>query len=89
MKGNALQTLKIIHGPSRDKLGEILAVLLRKYVKPQSMATAKHKFQKLVLSPANQNLVDFLDELQKLAKDAFGTAAHATIEQFKYAKKPP
>ena len=28
-------------------------------------------------------------ELQKLAKDAFGIAAHAIFEQFIYAKKPP
>ena len=53
------------------------------------MATAKHKFQKLVFNPANQKLVDFLDELQRLAKDAFGIAAHAIIEQFIYAKMPP
>ena len=52
------------------------------------MATAKHKFQKLVFNTANQKLVDFLDELQKLAKDAFGIAAHAFIEQFIYAKMP-
>ena len=50
------------------------------------MATAKHKFQKLVFNPANQNLVDFLDELQRLAKDAFGMAAHAIIKKFIYAK---
>ena len=53
------------------------------------MATAKHNFQKLVFNPANQKLVDFLDELQKLAKDAFGIAAHTIIEQFTYAKMPP
>ena len=53
------------------------------------MATAKHRFQKLVFNPANQKLVDFLDELQKPAKDAFGIAAHAIIEQFIYAKMPP
>ena len=33
--------------------------------------------------------MDFLDELQKLAKDAFRIAAHAIIEQFMYAKMPP
>ena len=70
-------------------LGEILAVFRRKDVKPQSMATAKHKFQKLVFNPANQKLVDFLDELQKLAKDALEIAAQAIIEQFIYAKMPP
>ena len=89
MRGDALQTFKNINGPTRENLGEILAVFRRKYVKPQSMATAKHKFQKLVFNPANQKLVDFLDELQKLAKDAFGIAAHAIIEHFIYAKMPP
>ena len=58
-------------------------------MKPQSMATAKHKFQRLVFNPANQNLIDFLDELPKLAKDAFGIAAQEIIEQFIYAKMPP
>ena len=89
MRGEALQTFKNINGPTRENLEEILAVLRRKYVKPQSMATAEHKFQKLVFNPANQKLVDFLDELQKLAKNAFGIAAHAIIEQFIYAKMPP
>ena len=58
-------------------------------MKPQSKATAKHKFQRLVFNPANQKLIDFLDELQKLAKDAFGVAAQAIIEQFNYGKMPP
>ena len=89
MKGDALQTFKNINGPTRENLGEILAVFRRRYVKPQSMATAKQKFQKLVFNPANQKLVDFPEELQKLAKDAFGIAAHAIIEQFIYAKMPP
>ena len=89
MRGDALQTFKNISGPTRENLEEILAVFRRKYVKPQSMATAKHKFQKLVSNPANQKLVEFLDELQKLANDAFGIAAHAIIEQFIYAKLPP
>ena len=53
------------------------------------MATAKHKFQRLVFNPANQKLLDFLDELQKMARDALGVAAQAIIEQFIYAKKPP
>ena len=52
------------------------------------MATAKHNFQKLVFKPANHKLVIFLDELQKLAKDAFEIAAHAIIKQFIHAKMP-
>ena len=89
MRGDASQTFKNITTPSRENLAEILTVFRRKYVKPQSMATAKHKSQRLVFNPANQKLIDFLDELQKLAKDAFGVAAQAIIEQFIYAKMPP
>ena len=89
MRDDALQTFKNISSPNRENLTEILTVFRRKYVKPQSMATAKHKFQQLVFNPANQKLIDFLDELQKLAKDAFGVDAQAIIEQFIYAKMPP
>ena len=89
MRGDALQTFKNITTLNRENLGEILTVFRRKYMKPQSMATAKHRFQRLVSNPANQKLIDFLDELQKLAKDAFGVAAQGIIEHFIYAKMPP
>ena len=80
MRGDVLQTFKNISSPNRENLAAILTVFRRKYVKPQSMATAKHKVQQLVFNPANQNLIDFLDELQKSAKGAFGVAAQAVIE---------
>ena len=89
MRSDALQSFKNITSPNREKLGELLNVYRRKYVKPQSMATAKHKFQRLVFNTANQKLIDSLDELQKLAKDAFGVAGQAIIEQFIYSKMPP
>ena len=89
MRGDALQTFKNISSRNRENLTEILTVFRRKYVKPQSTATARHKFQQLVFNPANQKLIDFLEELQKMAKDAFGVDAQAIIEQFMYAKMPP
>ena len=89
MRGDALQTFKNISGPNRESVTEIRTVFRRKYVKPQSLATAKHNFQQIVFNPANQKLFDFLDELQKLAKVASGVAAQAIIEQFIYAKMPP
>ena len=80
MRGDALQTFKNITRPNRENLAEVVTVFRRKYVKPQSMATAKHKFQRMVFNPANQKLSELLDEFQKLAKDAFGVAADAIIE---------
>ena len=89
MRGDVLKTFKNISSPSRENLAENLTMLRRKYVKFQSMATAKHKIQRLVFNPLNQKLPDFLDELQNLAKDAFGVAAQLVIEQFIYAKMTP
>ena len=89
MRGDALQTFKNITSLNRENLGEFLTVFRRKYVKHQSMATAKHKFQRLFFNPANQKVIVFLDKLHKVAKDAFGVAAQAIIEQFIYAKMPP
>ena len=43
--GVALQTFKDISSLSQESLGEIMNDFRRKYVKPQSMATARHKFQ--------------------------------------------
>ena len=68
MRGDAVHTFKNIDSPNRENLTEILTVFRRKYVKPQSVATAKHKFQQLVFNPANQKLIDFLDELRKIGK---------------------
>ena len=88
-KGDALLTFRNINSPTPENLAQILAVFRRNYVKPQSMAREKQNFQKILLNPANQKLVDFLDELQKLVKDAFEIAAHAIIEQFIYSKMTP
>ena len=43
MRGDALQTFENITSPNKEQLGDILTVFRRKYLKPHSMATAKHK----------------------------------------------
>ena len=88
MRGDALQTFENITSLNTVNLGESLTVFRRKYVKPQSLGTAKHIFRQPVFNSANQKLIDFLHELPKLAKDEFGVAAQAIIEQFIYAQMP-
>ena len=56
MKRDLFQTFKNINSPTRVTLGEVLTVFCRKYVKPQSRATAKHKFQKVVRNATSQKL---------------------------------
>ena len=88
MRGDALQTFKNITSPNRENLAEILTVFRRKYVKPQSMATAKYMFQRLVFNPANQKLIDFLDELQKRRIRSCCTSDHRTIHLCQNASSP-
>ena len=68
MRGDALQTFKNIDSPNRENLTEILTVFPRKYVKPQSLATAKHKFPQLVFNPVNQKLIDFFKRTPEIGK---------------------
>ena len=89
LRKEALQTFKNIQSTSRTTLEEILVIFRRKYVKPQSVATAKHKWHKLMFNPSEQSLPDFLEELHQTAERAFGEQAQSMIDSLLYAKMPP
>ena len=89
LRKNALQTFRNINTANRQTLEDILAVFRRKYVKPESQATAKHKWHKLVFDPNSMKLPDFLEELNQGAEKAFGENAQAMIDSLLYAKLPP
>ena len=89
LKGLALKTFKNIQRTSTTTLEDILVVFRRKYVKLESGASAKHRFNRLMFQPENQKLPDFLEDLQESAEKAFGEAAPQMIESLIYAKMPP
>ena len=89
LRGLALKTFKNIQRTSATTLEDILKVFRRKYVKPESSASAKHRFNRLFFDPENQKLPDFLEELKESAEKAFGVNAHQMIENLLYAKMPP
>ena len=89
LRKNALQTFRNINTANRQTLEDILAVFRRKYVKPESQATAKHKWHRLVFDPKTMKLPDFLEELNQGAEKAFGENAQAMIDSLLYAKLPP
>ena len=68
LRKNALQTFRNINTANRQTLEDILAVFRRKYVKPESQATAKHKWHRLVFDPNTMKLPDFLEELNQGAE---------------------
>ena len=88
-RGLALRTFKNIQRTPTTTLEDILNVFRRKYVKPESSASAKHRFNMFCFDPENQKLPDFLEELQESAEKTFGDNAHQMIENLRYAKMPP
>ena len=89
LRGLALKTFKNIQRTPTTTLEDILVVFRRKYVKPESSASAKHRFNRLMFQSENQKLHDFLEDLQESAEKAFGEAALLMIESLIYAKMPP
>ena len=54
----------------------------------QSSAKAKCEWDALHFDPTKQKLYEFLDVLQKTAKEAFGSEAQSFIDKTIYAKMP-
>ena len=89
LRREALQTFKNISAVNKKTLDDVLIVFRRKYVKPESQATTKHKWQKLTFDPNTKSLPDFLEELNECAERAFYENAQHMIDRLLYAKLPP
>ena len=77
-----------INSINRQTLEDVLVIFRRKYVKPESQATAKHKWHRLTINPSAMKLPDFLRELNQNEK-AFDENAKSLIDSLLYAKLPP
>ena len=89
LRKEALQTFRNISAANKKTLDDVLIVFRRKYVKPESQATAKHKWHKLTFDPNTKSLPDFLEQLDECAERAFGDNAQHMIDSLLYAKLPP
>ena len=89
LKKNALQTFRNISTAIRETLEDVLVIFRRQYVKPESHATAKHKWYRLVFNPNTLKLPDVLGELNQGAEKAFGHNAQKIIDSLFYVKLPP
>ena len=89
LRKGALQTFRNINSINRQTLEDVLVIFRRKYVKPESQATAKHKWHRLTFEPNTMKLPDFLEELNQGAEKAFGENAKSMIDSLLYAKLPP
>ena len=89
LRKEALQTFRNISASNKKTLDDVLILFRRKYVKPESQATAKHKWRKLTFDPIAKSLSDFLEELNECAERSFGDNAQHMIHSLLFAKLPP
>ena len=89
LRKEALQTFRNISASNKKTLDDVLIVFRRTYVKPESQATAKHKWHKLTFDPNTKSLPDILEELNECAERAFGENAQHMIDSLLYAKLLP
>ena len=73
---------------TRGHLNDILAGFCRRYLRQQSVPTARCKWENLSFNRSQQTFPDFLEQYQKLAQEAFGEDAPRFIETSFYAKMP-
>ena len=73
LRGLALKTFKNIQRTPNTTLDDILKVFRRKYVKPESSAFAKHRFNRLSFDPENQKLRISWKNSKKVPRKRLGT----------------
>ena len=88
LRGDALQAFCNIEDTKKDSLDEIMTIFKRRFGDYLSMAKARCEWDELKFNPSNQKLHEFLDVLQKTAKEAFGSEAQQFIDKAIYAKMP-
>ena len=89
LRGEALKTFRNMTEATLEHPNDILAGFRRRYVRQQSVATARCKWENLSFNASQQTFPDFLEQYQKLAQKAYGEDAPRFIETSFYAKMPP
>ena len=88
LRGNALQAYCNLDDTKKDNLEEVITAFKRRFGDFQSSAEARCEWDALHFDPTKQKLHEFLDALQKTAKEAFGSEAKKFIDKAIYAKMP-
>ena len=88
LRGNALQAYCNLDDTKKDNLEEVITAFKRRFGDFQSSAKARCEWDALHFDPTKQKLHEFLDALQKTAKEAFGSDVQKFIDKAIYAKMP-
>ena len=88
LQGNALRAYCNLEGAEKDNLEEVITAFKRRFGDFQSSPKARCVWDALYFDPTKQKLHEFLDTLQKTAKEAFSPEEQKFIDKVIYAKMP-
>ena len=88
LRGDAPQAFCNIEDAKKDSLEEIMTIFKRRFGDYLLMAKARCEWDALKFDHSTQKLHEFLDVLQKTAKEALGSEAQQFIDEAIYAKMP-
>ena len=88
LQKEALQTFRDINDSNKRTLKDVLTIFRRNYYRPQSPATAEHKWLKFTFNPNTKPFSDFLQELKECAERAFASLPQQMRHSLLYAKIP-
>ena len=88
LRGNALQAYCNLDDTKKGNLEEVITAFKRRFGDFQSSAKARCEWDALHFDPTKQKFHEFLDALQKTAKEAFGSETQKFIDKAIYAKMP-
>ena len=89
LRGNALQEYCNLDDAKKDNLEEVITAFKRRFGVFQSSAKSRcEEWDYLHFDPIKQKLHEFLDVLQKTAKESFGPEAQKFTDKAIYAKMP-
>ena len=88
LRGNALQAYCNLEDTKKDILEEVITAFKRRFGDFQLAAKARCEWDALHFDPNKQKHHEFLNMLQKTAKEAFGPEAQKFIDKAIYAKIP-
>ena len=87
LRKNALQAFRNIISTNRQTLEDVLVIFRRKYVKPESQATAKHKRHRLVFDPNTMKLPDHAQKMIDSLLYAKTASQTQKISQYRQIRK--
>ena len=77
LRKGALQTFRNLNSTNRQILEYVLVIFRRKYVIPESQATAKHKWHRLIFDPNTMKLPEFFEDSTRAPRKLPGKTRRA------------